>query len=118
MISAILRIYFWITNGYAINLLFQAMFVIIIQAMLLNECIEMSPRPKDLGEEERFWRWNTFDQYIKFLLMFTAGVGAVTFMNKIIWIPFYGTLLGFASMSIEATLGLPQLMSNYRTKSV
>jgi hypothetical protein len=43
MISAILRIYFWITNGYAINLLFQAMFIIIIQvptltiqAMLLN----------------------------------------------------------------------------------
>lgn len=31
MISAILRIYFWITTGYAINLLFQAMFVIIIQ---------------------------------------------------------------------------------------
>jgi hypothetical protein len=31
MISAILRIYFWIESGYAINLLFQAMFIIIIQ---------------------------------------------------------------------------------------
>ena len=50
--------------------------------------------------------------------MFTAGVGLVTFMSKIIWIPFYGTFLGFASTSIEATLGLPQLLSNYRTKSV
>lgn len=41
----------------------------LIQAMLLNECIEMSPRPKDLGEEERFWRWNTFDQYSTHTLM-------------------------------------------------
>lgn len=36
MISAILRIYFWITNGYAINLLFQAMFIIIIQVLTLT----------------------------------------------------------------------------------
>lgn len=33
MISAILRIYFWVTNGYAINLLFQALFIIIIQVL-------------------------------------------------------------------------------------
>ncbi len=33
MISGILRIYFWVTDGYAINLLFQAMFVIVIQVL-------------------------------------------------------------------------------------
>ena len=31
MISGILRIFFWFTTGYAINLLFQAVFIIIIQ---------------------------------------------------------------------------------------
>lgn len=31
MISGILRIFFWFTTGYAINLLFQAIFIIIIQ---------------------------------------------------------------------------------------
>ena len=31
MISAILRIFFWFTTGYAINLLFQSVFMIIIQ---------------------------------------------------------------------------------------
>ena len=41
-----------------------------------------------------------------------------TLLSKIIWIPFYGTAMGFASMSIEATLGMPQLYSNYKTKSV
>lgn len=31
MISAILRIFFWFAEGYAINLLFQAIFIIIVQ---------------------------------------------------------------------------------------
>lgn len=31
MISGILRIFFWFAEGYAINLLFQAIFIIIIQ---------------------------------------------------------------------------------------
>jgi hypothetical protein len=33
MISGILRIYFWFESGYAINLLFQAMFIIIVQVI-------------------------------------------------------------------------------------
>lgn len=31
IISAILRVFFWFTTGYAINLLFQAIFMIIVQ---------------------------------------------------------------------------------------
>ena len=34
LISAILRVFFWFTTGYAINLLFQAIFIIIIQVIL------------------------------------------------------------------------------------
>lgn len=30
----------------------------------------------------------------------------------------FGDVIGFLSMSIEATLGFPQLISNFRTKSV
>jgi hypothetical protein len=33
MISGILRIFFWFAEGYAINLLFQAFFIIIIQVL-------------------------------------------------------------------------------------
>lgn len=35
MISGILRIFFWFEEGYAINLLFQAIFIIIIQVVSL-----------------------------------------------------------------------------------
>lgn len=31
IISAILRVFFWLTVGYAVNLLFQAIFIIVIQ---------------------------------------------------------------------------------------
>jgi hypothetical protein len=34
MISGILRIFFWFTTGYAINLLFQAIFIIVIQVYM------------------------------------------------------------------------------------
>lgn len=51
-------------------------------------------------------------------MILTGVVGGITFLSKIVWIPFYGTVLGFASMSIEATLGLPQLLSNHKNKSV
>lgn len=61
---------------------------------------------------------STLIYLVKFLLILTGVVGAITFLSKIVWIPFYGTILGFASMSIEATLGLPQLISNHRNKSV
>lgn len=33
MISGILRIFFWFAEGYAINLLFQAIFIIAIQVV-------------------------------------------------------------------------------------
>lgn len=34
MISGILRIFFWFAEGYAINLLFQAIFIIIVQVLV------------------------------------------------------------------------------------
>lgn len=56
MISAILRIYFWIVNGYAINLLFQAMFILIIQVcpilLCLGVAIELMCR--DVAQAERY----------------------------------------------------------------
>lgn len=43
MISAILRIYFWLESGFAVNLLFQAMFIIIVQVqrILVRQCCSM-----------------------------------------------------------------------------
>jgi hypothetical protein len=59
-----------------------------------------------------------FLKAVKFLLFFTGVVGIMTFFSKLVWIPYYGQLIGYVSLSIEATLGIPQLLSNYRNKSV
>ena len=48
----------------------------------------------------------------------TAVVTVLTVLSKLITIPYYGDALGFASLSIEATLGFPQMLSNFQTKSV
>jgi hypothetical protein len=36
MISSILRIFYWFTDGYAINLLFQAIILIVIQVFMFE----------------------------------------------------------------------------------
>lgn len=49
----------------------------------------------------------------------TAVVTVLTVIFKmLINLPIYGSALGFISLSIEATLGFPQLISNHKTKSV
>jgi uncharacterized protein with PQ loop repeat len=45
-------------------------------------------------------------------------VTIVTVFFQIFTFGFYGQMIGYLSMSIEATLGLPQLISNYKSKSV
>ena len=77
----------------------------------------MSPSPSGAGKPTT----NTVRipiELVRFLLGLAAGATLTTLLSKIIWIPFYGDALGFCSLMIEATLGLPQLLSNHRTKSV
>ena len=64
LISCILRVFYWFATGYAVNLLFQAIFIIVIQFMLLKECVKISP----VHASESFWKWNTLDQYSTNLL--------------------------------------------------
>lgn len=48
----------------------------------------------------------------------TAAITILTLLTSVLAIPYYGDLLGFTSLMIEATLGMPQLLSNHRNKSV
>lgn len=55
---------------------------------------------------------------VKFLIFFVVSITVITVFFQIFTFGFYGQMIGYLSMSIEATLGLPQLISNYRTQSV
>lgn len=56
--------------------------------------------------------------WVKFLAFFIVSIAVITIFFQVFTFGFYGQMIGYLSMSIEATLGLPQLISNYRTKSV
>lgn len=55
---------------------------------------------------------------VKFLLNYAAILTLITLLFVSLDIEEYGEIVGFCSLSIEATLGFPQMISNYRTKSV
>lgn len=55
---------------------------------------------------------------VKFLGFFVVSIAVITIFFQVFTFGLYGQIIGYLSMSIEATLGLPQLISNYRTKSV
>jgi uncharacterized protein with PQ loop repeat len=55
---------------------------------------------------------------VKFLLLFIVSIAVLTTVFQVLSFGFYGQIIGYLSVSIEATLGLPQLYSNFKTKSV
>lgn len=62
-----------------------------------------------------FWKWTHFVDYCYFMLLFTAVAGLTTFL--LLGSSIYVELLGFASLLLEACLGIPQLWRNYCNKS-
>jgi hypothetical protein len=66
LISNILRVFFWLTTGFAVNLLFQSIFIILIQLLLLKECVLLSDHSaKSKDYLHNFWKWPAFEDYGK-----------------------------------------------------
>lgn len=141
LIANILRIYFWFGKHFSETLLIQSFLMILTQLYLLYICliysnsykemvkssskdmIEKSTKisvfrltPPNLSRFKDFWQWNHFSDYIYFLVLFITVIGVLSrmigFDN-----PHYVESLGFFSMGIESTLGIPQVLSNYLEKS-
>jgi len=62
-----------------------------------------------------FWKWTRFSDYCLFvlLLFLVGGIITVLFLNVTIYVE----LLGFASLLLEACLGVPQFWRNFNNKS-
>ncbi|KAI8641056.1 PQ loop repeat-domain-containing protein [Parasitella parasitica] len=66
--------------------------------------------------QRTFWDWDYFIDYVNCLLLFTSIVGTLyIFLHEHNW---FVEALGFLSLGIESTLPLPQLLTNFRQKSV
>ncbi|KIK96496.1 hypothetical protein PAXRUDRAFT_825893 [Paxillus rubicundulus Ve08.2h10] len=117
----ITRCFFWLGNRFEFTLLLQSIFMILAQLALLYICIRYRPTtsvenyassPRPLS----FWQWPSYAQYIEFLAGFIL-------CSAIIYLIFgrsdlYIWLLGFIALGLESTLPIPQLISNYKYKSL
>ncbi|CAH8876081.1 unnamed protein product [Trichobilharzia szidati] len=139
LLSNILRICFWFVQPFSSSLLSQS-FVMIITMLVLMKTITKISRmkrsasiPSTISTKksetedhsinrfkkilfENFWRWTHFRHYLLFLWLFTLTSGLCTYIFSFSQV--YIQLLGFSALFIEAMLGAPQFLENYKNKSV
>ncbi|KAI9068302.1 hypothetical protein FKP32DRAFT_168275 [Trametes sanguinea] len=95
--------------------------MILAQLALLYICIRYRPRlsPENLGASTRpfsFWQWPTYTQYLEFLAAFILCQSILFLIlgRSEIFI----SILGFVALGLESTLPIPQLISNYKQRSL
>ena len=89
-----------------------------MQLVLLNYCVKYSNIKQSISifDVNNFWEYPYFIDYIyitgSFIFILCAVSNIITFNNVV-----YTEFLGLLSASIEACLGIPQIIQNYKSKS-
>ncbi|THV02833.1 hypothetical protein K435DRAFT_716488 [Dendrothele bispora CBS 962.96] len=121
LIANITRCFFWLGSRFETALLVQSILMILAQLALLYICILYRPRtsPEALGVSARplnFWQWNNYVQYVEFLagLILCQAILFLIFGRSQTFVD----ILGFLALGLESTLPIPQLISNYKQRSL
>ena len=145
LLSSIFKIVYYMLNPFEISLLRQAIVMIIIQCILLKVALKYLSKPilyendvlitqsnySTLGilanylkyfdnnykRPYNFWQW--FDNHVmywEFLLAFTIGL--ITFSLMFKSFSFCVNVIGISGLFIETLLPIPQILLNYRLKSI
>ncbi|KAI0122888.1 hypothetical protein BJ170DRAFT_116535 [Xylariales sp. AK1849] len=137
LVASMFRIFYWPGAKYDITLLAQAFLHVFMQVILLKIALDHRPSPSSKGGDAAipfvgaqdglwgiqrpysFWQWRSPKPYWQFLLYLFITLTAL----ELIVAPMhslystYSGLLGVIGLSIEATLPLPQLLANARSRS-
>jgi uncharacterized protein with PQ loop repeat len=134
LIANILRIYFWVGKRFSIYLLLQSVCSVVMQIVLINECLKWSEdpikkenyksnafhfnlkKPISLLDYRNFWDWPYLIDYIYFLTLFSIIIGLVSNIIGFEHV-FYVESLGAISATVEAVVGVPQMIINCKTKN-
>ncbi|XP_043563443.1 solute carrier family 66 member 2 [Chiloscyllium plagiosum] len=108
---------------FELTLLWQSIVLIITMLALLHLCctVQSSSRMSTSRhlftdfDPRYFWAWSRFLDYIQFCLTFTVLCLLITYL--LIDSELYVESLGFSAVLIEAMLGMPQLLQNFKNKS-
>lgn len=98
--------------------------MIVTQIFLLELCIRVKRQKTGSGRKRRFltsslryfWNWTDLASYLEFLLLISALLGIAMYF-LISYEPFVETI-GYCALVTESMLGLPQVIKNYKNKSV
>ncbi|KAH9935861.1 uncharacterized protein BXZ73DRAFT_89360 [Epithele typhae] len=121
LLANITRCFFWLGSRFEMALLVQSLLMILAQLVLLYICIRFRPKlsPENLGVSIRplsFWQWSNYTQYLEFLVAFVL-CQAILFLI-LGRSSTYVSALGFVALGLESTLPIPQLISNYKQRSL
>ena len=122
IMSYIFRIFFWIGQHFEKSILFNAIFGILIQLLLLRVCLKYDTKLQknksfwkfiDLKE---FWNWPFFSDYIIFISFISISITLISliigFDNKV-----YVFFLGAITSIIESFSDVPQIYELYISKN-
>ncbi|PSN74366.1 PQ loop repeat protein [Corynespora cassiicola Philippines] len=124
LVASILKVYYWFGAHFSTSLLVQALLMIIVHLLCLHVALSNRPAPSHLPFQPAaakrpydFWQWRSPRPYWTFLSYFTLALLVLHFLLSPtqVFIP-YTDLLGYIALAIEATLPLPQLISNYQRR--
>lgn len=96
--------------------------MIIAQILLLRLCVNIKRQQTHIRRTflslnlRNFWRWTDLSSYLAFLFIITALLGAAVYLF-IDCKPFIESL-GYCALVTESMLGLPQVIKNYKNRSV
>ncbi|KAH8891301.1 hypothetical protein GQ53DRAFT_649063 [Thozetella sp. PMI_491] len=137
LVASMFRIFYYPGARFDTALLVQSFLMIIVQLVLLKIALDNRPPPSTKGgdaavpfagaqdgtwEMQRpynFWQWRSPKPYWQFLLYLFIGLTMceliIAPMRSIY--PAYSLLVGYIGLSVEATLPLPQMIANARSRS-
>ncbi|KAL3422931.1 PQ-loop repeat-containing protein 1 [Phlyctema vagabunda] len=137
LVASMLRIFYYPGAKFDTALLIQSCIMIVVQLVLLKVALDHRPSPSSKGGEAatpfagsregglgvprpyNFWQWRSPKPYWQFLLyMFITLTVLELIISPMSGIyPSYSSFIGYLGLSIEATLPLPQILSNYQSRS-
>ncbi|KAH8434595.1 PQ-loop repeat-containing protein [Aspergillus melleus] len=135
LVASVLKVFYWFGDYYSTALLVQAVIMIGVQMVMLKVALDNRPSAgardgvehvpfsnvdsgAGFSRPYEFWQWKSAKPYWMFLAYFIAGLSFIQlFLSPIAQSEFYINTLGYTGLAVEATLPLPQIIANHRTRS-
>jgi hypothetical protein len=122
IMSYIFRIFFWIGQHFEKSILFNSIFGILVQLLLLRVCLKFDTKLQNnrsfwkFLDIKEFWNWPYFSDYLIFIVFISILITMISliigFDNK----P-YVFILGVITSAIESFSDVPQIYELYSSKN-